>query len=425
MVVAGCGSSSKTGSSATTGAAGSSGSGAGGSTAGSKASETGVSATTIKIGYISSLTGNASSTFADGPAGALARIDAQNAAGGLDGRQVQLVSVDDESTPTQDATAARDLINKGVFGVVDYSPYTFGGARVLSQAGVPVTGYSFDGPEWGQPGSENMFSYQPPISSSWNGKYHYYNTAGMFLASIGAKKVGGLAYGISPSSQASIKAIFAGAGQSGLSGCYQNYSVPFGGVDFTAAALAIKGAGCDALVGSFVDASDVALSTAIKQAGIAAKQLYYTGYDASTLASPAAKQAFDGDYFQSQVLFDRSNPGVATMLDNLAKYDRSFAAGSLPDFGLFGSYISADLMIKGLEKAGQNPTRKSFISNLRTVTDYNAGGILPSPTPFTNFGTPQMLPPTSCEYYVQLTKGQFVPMSGGKPVCAGLVTFNA
>jgi branched-chain amino acid transport system substrate-binding protein len=428
-LVAGCGSSSKKNSVTATTTGGVTTGGPTSTTVGpasNTSSDVGVTPTTIKLGYISSLTGNASSTFADGPAGAMARIAAQNAAGGIDGRKIELVSVDDQSSPAGDATASQVLATqKGIFGVIDYSPYTFGGARVLQEKGIPVTGYAFDGPEWGAKPNSNMFSYLPPYATPYDGDYYYYDWTGKFLHEIGATKPAGLAYGISPSSQASIKVIFAGAASNGLSACYQNYSVPFGGVDFTAAALAIKNSSCDAVIGSFVDSSDVGLSTAVKQTGIAAKQLYFTGYDQATLSSPSAKTAFEGDYFQNVIIFDPSNPAIATMLDNLAKYDSSFHSGNLPDFGLYGSYIAADLMIKGLEGAGQNPTRKSFISNLRQVSSYDAGGILPSPTTFTNFGTPQMLPPTYCFNFVQLKSGHFVNANpGGKPVCAGKVTFK-
>ena len=46
----------------------------------------------IVIGYISDQTGVASSTFADGQGGAQARIDAQNARGGVNGHELVLVS---------------------------------------------------------------------------------------------------------------------------------------------------------------------------------------------------------------------------------------------------------------------------------------------------------------------------------------------
>jgi branched-chain amino acid transport system substrate-binding protein len=369
----------------------------------------------------------ASSTFVDGQEGALARFSAQNAAGGVDGRQIQMVTVDGQSTPAGNLAAAQQLISKGVFAVIDYSSFTFGGYKVLQQAGIPVTGWSFDGPEWGVEPNSNMFSYLPPISTSWSGKYYYPNYTGVFLQSIGVKKPAGFAYGISPSSQASIKVIYQGASQTGLSNCYANYSVPFGGVDFTADVLSVKNAGCDSVIGSFVDASDDAMSLAVTQAGLTnVKRLWYTGYDSNTLATTATKDAFEGSYFSTTIIWDRSNAAVATMLDNLAKYDPSFKPGDLPDFGLQGSYISADLMIKGLQEAGQNPTRKSFISNLRTVTDYTAGGILPSATSFANFGTPQMIPASNCQNFVQLSNGQFVNADpNGKPVCASTVVFPA
>jgi branched-chain amino acid transport system substrate-binding protein len=423
LVLAACGSSSKSPSSTTapSGAATTTGS------ASNTASDTGITPTTIKLGYITSVTGVASSAFADGEGGAQARIAAQNAAGGVDGRQIQLVALDDQSTPSGFGSAAQAMASKGVFGVIPYSSFTFGGYKSLQQAGIPVTGDSFDGPEWGQEPNSNMFSFLPPTSTAWNNTYYYPNYSGKFLQAIGSTKPAGFAYGISPSSTASIKAIFAGGSQTGLTKCYENLSVPFGGVDFTADVLAVKQAGCDSVTGSFVDASDLALATAVGQAGLTnVKKLWFTGYDSNTLATPAAKAAFEGSYFQNTIIWDSSNPPVGTMLANLAKYDPKYTAGELPDFGTWGSYLSADLMIKGLQLAGQNPTRKAFISTLRGVSSYNAGGILPSPTSFANFGTPQMIPATNCTNFVQLKNGAFVNANpNGKPVCASTVSFPA
>jgi len=368
-----------------------------------------------------------SSNFADGPQGALARFNAENAAGGVDGRKIQMITVDDTSTPAGNLAAAQRLIADGVFAVVDYSAFTYGGYKVLQKAGIPVTGWSFDGPEWGIQPNSNMFSYLPPISTAWGGYYYYPNYTGMFLKAIGADKPAGFAYGISPSSKASIQVIYEGASQSGISNCYANYSVPFGGVDFTADVLSVKNAGCNAVVGSFVDASDEAMATEISQAGLTnVKRLWYTGYDSTSLGSQAIKQAFNGSYFETNLIFYPSTPPIATMLSNLSTYDSSFKTGGIPDFGLQGSYIAADLMIKGLEVAGNNPTRQTFISNLRQVTDYTAGGILPSPTSFAYFGTPQMIPQSNCQQFVEMVNGTFVNASpGGKPICAPPIKFPA
>lgn len=78
---------------------------------------------TIVIGYITDLTGVASSTFADGAGGAQARIDAQNAAGGVYGHKLKLVVEDDQSSPTLNQTAAQELVSvDNAFGIINFRP---------------------------------------------------------------------------------------------------------------------------------------------------------------------------------------------------------------------------------------------------------------------------------------------------------------
>ncbi len=38
-------------------------------------------------------------------------------------------------------------------------------------------------------------------------------------------------------------------------------------------------------------------------------------------------------------------------------------------------WLGAQAFLKGLEVAGKNPTRESFITNLRQVHNYDAGGL--------------------------------------------------
>jgi branched-chain amino acid transport system substrate-binding protein len=367
---------------------------------------------TITIGYITDLTGVAASTFQDGAGGAQARIDAQNAAGGVNGHKLKLVVEDDQSSPTVNNTASQDLVqNKGAFGVIQFSAFTFGGYRYLQQQGVPVTGAGFDGPEWATPPNSNMFSYGALVQSNIQGTVYGSTVDAKTFKALGATKVAGLAYGISNSSQQSIRAVFAGgAGQ-----CYKNFSVPFGGVDFTAAVLQIKSAGCDGVVGSFVDSSDIALSQAVKNAGINAKQIYFTAYDQQVLDSPTARTALDGAYMRAAINFTTPNPAVKNMLDTIKKYDPSYTGG-IPDLGLYGSYVSADLMIKGLQLAGKNPTPAGFIAKLRKLKSYDAGGILPAGIPMAGFGTAAIVPKTLCAYYMHLKDGKFSVYTG-KAVC--------
>ncbi|HUZ09899.1 MAG TPA: ABC transporter substrate-binding protein [Acidimicrobiales bacterium] len=378
----------------------------------------------IVIGYITDQTGVASSTFLDGPGGAQARIDAVNAKGGVNGHKLQLVTQDGQSSPAQNLTAAQNLVqNKGALVVIDYSSFAFAATKYLQQAGIPVVGGAFDGPEWATQPNTNMFSFSLPLESPINGQYYTYGYTGKFLHAIGVTKYAGLGYGISPSSQNSITAAFASAKPFGISQCYLNQSVPFGGVDFTADTLQIKTAGCNGVTGSFVDASDVALAGAVKHAGIKAKQLYFTGYDENILKDASAAASFNGAYVAAAINFTTPNAATSAMMSTLKKYDSGYSGG-IPDFGLYGSYLSADLAIKGLSVAGKNPTRSSFITNLRKVGSYNAGGILPYPVTFQHFGTVGMFPKTACEYYPQLQNDKFTIYTG-KAICGNRISFPA
>ncbi len=419
VVASACGSSSKSSTPTTTGssttAAGGSTTTSGGGGAGNTASATGVTATTITIGLITSVTGNASSTFFDSAKGAQARFDALNAAGGLNGRQIKMIVADDQSSPTGNLTASQDLVGKGVFAVVDYTPYAFGGYKYLQQQGIPVTGGAFDGPEWGMQPNTNMFAYTGGVDP------HYPSNTqqGLFMKSLGVTKAAALAYGVSPSSIASIKDFKESLASQGIATPYVNLSLPFGAVDFTTYALAMKSAGVDAAACSCVQSSNIAMAVAAKQGGINLKAaLMFSGADSSLFANPTATAAAQGTYWPTTIVpLDLNNPATNTFIANLKKSDSSYKGG-YPSYGLTGAYLSSDLMIKGLTVAGQNPTRKSFIDNLTKVTSWNAEGLYPTTVGFDHFGTQET---TLCGYYTKVQGNQFVTINNGKPFCGTLI----
>ncbi len=392
---------------------------------GAAASTPGITAHTITIGMINDSTGAASSTFVDGVGAAQARVALQNAEGGVDGRKLDLVVGDSQSSPTEFQTAAEDLVeSKGVFGIVSDSSFTFGGSSYLTKAGVPVTGEEFDGPEWGT--APNMFTYGPPGYTMYNGTSYGYDTVSKLLKSVGAKRVAVLAYGISPSAVLSAQQLVAADTKLGLSNCYENLSVPFGAVDFTADVLQIQSAGCDAVVGTFVAASNIALSSALKNAGLnSVKQFYYTSYAQSTLDSSGAKSALDGTYSEGLIASGHTSAAAATrnFYADLKKYDSSYSGG-LPDLGVTNSWDAVDTMIEGLRLAGPNPTRANFIAKLRTVENYTLGGLSSTPVTF-NYLTGH-LPSTECANFVELKGSTFVAVpSGGAPICGSLVAYKS
>ena len=384
-------------------------------------SSAGAAKSPIVLGYIGDQTGVSSSTFADGIGGAQARIDLQNAEGGVDGRKLELVSVDSTSTTTGTATAVQDLISvKHVFGIIEDSAFFFGGSKYAQEAGVPVTGYGIDGPEWLEQPNTNMFDVIPADYTPLGGYIYDSTVAAQFFKDMGATKVGVLGYGISPSAtEAAEEAVYVDK-LLGIADCDLDLSIPFGGVDFTAPVLKLQSDGCNGYETVFEDASDIALGQAVKNAGLSMKaQLMSEGYDNNVLDSSTARAAIQGDYFGTLINFSSPNAATKTMLDALKTYDHGFTG--IPDLGLYSGYLSADLMIYGLQHAGANPTQASFIKNLREVSDYTANGILPSPTTFEHFGTAGMLSKAGCEYFVQLKGDKFVVANDGKPVCGKTV----
>jgi ABC-type branched-subunit amino acid transport system substrate-binding protein len=386
----------------------------GGSTAGAAKSP-------IVLGYIGDQTGVSASTFADGIGGAQARIDLQNKEGGVDGRQLKLVSVDSTSSTTGAATAVQDLISiHHVFGIIEDSAFFFGGSKYAQQAGVPVTGYGIDGPEWLEQPNTNMFDVIPADYTPLGGYIYDSTVAAQFFKDFGATKVGVLGYGISPSAtEASEEAVYVDKLE-GIGDCDLDLSTPFGGVNFTSTVLKLKSDGCNGYETVFEDGSDIAVGQAVKNAGLSMKvQLMSEGYDNNVLDSATARAAIQGDYFGTLINFSTPNAATKTMLSALKTYDNGFTG--IPDLGLYSGYLSADLMIYGLQHAGSNPTQASFIKNLRQVDDYTAGGLLPSATTFEHFGTAAMLSTSSCEYFVQLKGTKFVVVNGGKPICGKIV----
>jgi branched-chain amino acid transport system substrate-binding protein len=403
--------------------------------ANSSATTTGSSATTaaptggtqpatgspIKIGFIYSATGGASSSYIDSEYGAQARFDAQNAQGGVNGHPIQIAIADDTSTPQGNLTAAQVLVQqKQVFAVIEDSSLAFGGAKYLSQQKIPVVGAAVDGPEWAQQPNTNMFSVTAPVDGAIQGVNYTYTNTGTFLKMLGVTSLAGIGINSPSAIQATDSDLYS-ANLAGIKTCYKDTSVPFGDVNFTPIALAINSAKCDGVFGLMGIQGNVALSTALKQGGVQAKRLYATSYDQNILSSPSALSASQGDYTEiDPINFSNPNAAAQTMLANLKQY--TAFKGGIPSLNIAFGYLSADLMIKGLEMAGSPPSRATFISQLRGVATYDAGGLLPSPVTFTNFGTVDMLPTTSCAYFVQIEGSKYIPVpANGKPVCGNRV----
>jgi branched-chain amino acid transport system substrate-binding protein len=369
----------------------------------------GASPAPITIAYITDLTGEGASENSTSPAGFDARIDLQNAQGGVDGHKLVPLVLDDQTSPSEIDTVVQEADSKA-FGIVSQSPLFFLAAKYPNQAGIPVTGSYDDGPEWGTQPYTNMFASD---EGSVNPKYPVNTEIGDFLKSHGGTVIGTYGYGISPSSaRAAVQSADSFKHAGGKVGVVDT-SIPFGSVDFTSVALTAKQDGVNAIVPGMDSNSNYALATALKQAGVKFKALFATGYQSNLINSPAWS-AVEGDYFLSLFRpWDLPNAGTEQMQAAMEKYAH-LPKGQFANFGQEEAWAGADLMIKGLQMAGPKPTQSAVIKDLRSIKSYNDDGMLPNSIDYaTIFGHDL---PQQCTWVMQAVKNGFTPVSS-KPIC--------
>jgi branched-chain amino acid transport system substrate-binding protein len=282
--------------------------------------------------------------------------------------------------------------------------------------GVPVTGVSVDGPEWGQQPNTNMFSIGDLYSTTpFNGYYYTYSSSGAQLKALHVTKLAQIVFNISSAINAA-NTIFAQAKSYGVSKCLDAL-LPSSG-DLNPTVLQIKKLGCNGVEVLSVLSTCITLATDLKQADVKAKLICATGYDQSLLDQPSALAAMQGTYTTAaiNVLAKNPPPAVKLFLARLKKYT-SFSGG-IPSENIEYSYMAADAMINGLKLAGPTPTRKAFITNLRKVSNYTVEGLLTTPIIFNHFGTLGMIPKKACGPLLEIKGKDFVPSIN---VCGTLV----
>ncbi|MFM8303047.1 MAG: ABC transporter substrate-binding protein [Actinomycetota bacterium] len=385
--------------------------------AGAQTAVQGVTDKSVKLGFISAETGVAASTGNGAGEACKGRIDRANAEGGVNGRKIELVAVDDQSSPTN-LDKAKDLVeNRQVFALVNDSALAFFSNRYLAGTGIPVIGGGFDGSYYYDPGYENFFSglgKGAPVPGLT------YDTGTRLMKKLGAKKLATVGYGISASSSENAKAVYDyAAPATGLDAVYLNTSVDFGSTDVGPVVLGIKNSGADAVYMPLNSSTNLAIVQGLQQNGVRMKaNVMATGYGQELLDSPIAAALTPADVFQTGFRpIELGGKGVKQFMKDRKKYT---TLTGVPDWGEYTGYVTCDMFVTGLELAGKDLTRQSFVDGLRTLDDYDGAGLACSPYDFTleNYAK---VAATSCQWYVTVKDGKFVVENKGKPVVGKLV----
>jgi ABC-type branched-subunit amino acid transport system substrate-binding protein len=378
----------------------------------------GVTATSVKLGFIYSKTGVASATSGDSDIGCKARIGRENASGGVNGRKISVEYADDQSSGAN-LTAAQDLVqNKHVYAIVNDSAFAFLTYRWLLDHNVPTIGGGYDGTYYGTPGNEKV------ISGLGNGAPVTGVTTDLgakIMKQLGVTKVAALGYGISPSSSNAAKSFTQyAAPAAGLKGVYTNTTVDFGSTDVGPLVLGIKNAGADGAYYAMNANTNVAIAQGLKQNGVPMKaNLMATGYGQQLLDQPIANQLGPSVVFtQGWQPVELKSKQTKLLQADLKKY-ASFTG--VPDFGIYTGYTDCDLAITGLKQQGKNLDPSTFADGIRKLGNVNPAGLncLPLALGLDTYGKP---PSENCQYAMYVKDGKFVllkPKGSSKPYWTG------
>jgi branched-chain amino acid transport system substrate-binding protein len=380
--------------------------------------EPGVTTKSVRIGFISPQTGVASTgVYTDAHRACEARVDAENATGGVHGRKINLRAIDDQSGGAN-LTAAQELVEQyDAFAVVNASAVAFLAHRYLRDSGVPMLGVGVDGTYYYDKGNEGIIS---GVGASGVVPGITYDMITRVMKQMGATKVAAVGYAVSPGSSLSAKAIeSAGAEAAGLEGVYLNNTLEFGTTDVGPVALGIKNSGADAVWMALDADTNFALVQALQQNGVKLKAAVLgTGYSQDLLDEPLVESLPpDTVMITSFRPVELGGRAVKEFQGNLKKYA---GVTGVPQFGTYMGYILCDMVVQGLDRAGKNPTRQGFVDGIRGLRSHDGAGLTCKPIAvgLDSFGK---LDPNGCAWFVGVKDGRFVVLSDGKPVKGKMV----
>jgi branched-chain amino acid transport system substrate-binding protein len=388
----------------------SSGNTSGGSGNPGSSSNGAASSTTITLGLLTSLTGPLSSEFGQPTvAAAQARIDLANHTNEVPGVNLKLVVQDDQSSPAGALAATQVLVNQDhVFALIDASALFAAAYKYTVQNNVPVLGWG-DSTEFSDPGNRNLFAYfgspasnHPPIKN-----------VGLFLQSQGATKVCRLATADVPAATEGADQFASSAKAAGLPVVY-SVDVPSTTTDMSAYALAMKNAGCDSAVIILPANQDTAMFQDMANLSFRLKATFGPPYGESALDKSVVGAEEGLDFFSQFQPYWMNTPAanrVRAAMKTYANVDTE-----APVVGFHWGWIPTDLAIFGLKLPGASGSQSVFISDLRKVNDYDAGGFI-CPVDFTKSDYVPAGEYSTCGYMSQVVNGHFTaPPKAAEPI---------
>lgn len=314
----------------------------------------------IVIGHFASMTG-AEATFGQSTdRGIRLAVDEINAAGGIRGRSIRLITLDDKGDGREAGIAVTRLITKdqviAVLGEVS-SGLSLAGAPVCQEHGIPMISPSATSPRVTRVG-DMIFSicftdpFQGYACAKFAREHH----------DLKAQRAAILVDQASPYSvglQEEFEAAFLAMGGTVVS----RQSYQGGDQDFSAQLTSVRAAAPDVLFlpGYYTDVGNIALQA--QKLGLKMPLLGGDGWDSPRL-SEIAGRAIDGSYFSNHYSHEDPSPQVQEFVQ---KYRARFA--EVPDGLAALGYDAARILFQAVQRTG-SLTGADLAAELAAVRDF-------------------------------------------------------
>lgn len=358
------------------------------------ATDVGVSADSILLGNVSTLTGPVPGLFRGAVVGTQAFLAYQNSLGGVYGRRLNLKVGDDALDAGEHRNQVVNLIPQVFAFVGSFSVFDDAGTEEISRTNVPDVGVGLSPQRFAL---KNNFSIAPIASGASLGPLNYFKAR--FGPSV-TSKVGSI-YADVPSSVSAYRGLRAAMVSVGYQFVYERkYEATES--DFTADIVRMREAGVREIVMQADVATIARVAKASAKQGFSVPLANYgaTAYDRAFLTQ-AGQSAEGAEWNQNIALYQGEDAATVAEVQLMNTWIQRVAPGASADlFNLYG-WASARLFVQALVAAGPRATRDSTLNALRHIDDFDGNGILAPAGPASKR-------PPICFLVIKVHAGHFV-----------------
>jgi ABC-type branched-subunit amino acid transport system substrate-binding protein len=360
----------------------------------------GLTADRILFGQSAALGGPAADLGTEMRRGILAAFAEANRAGGVGGRRLELRAYDDRYEPEQAIANTLKLINNdGVFALIGAvgTPTSAASEPIARAAGVPFIA----------PFTGAQFLRDPALSDVVNVRASYFQETetivDRLIGDLGIKRIGVL-YQDDTYGRTGLTGVRRALERRGVelvaAGTYMRNSTAV-----KTALLGLRQRDPEAIIIIGAYQPSAVFTQWVRKLGIKAL-IWNVSFVGSDALAAALGPAGDGVYISQVVPF----PGGDT-IPLLAEYRKALTANDVraqPSFGSLEGYIAGRLTAAVLAKAGELPTRESFLAALTSTGTFDIGGFTLRYGPGDNQGSDQV-------FLTVIRNGEIVPVERLSP----------